>query len=345
MILILAFVGIMILTGGHALGQTQKNPPADLTEMSLEDLMKIEVDTVFGASKYQQKVTEAPASVSIVTADEIQKYGYRTLADVLRSVRGFYISYDRNYSYVGVRGFGRPGDYNSRILLLVDGHRLNDAIYDGALIGSEFPIDVDLIERVEIIRGPSSSLYGTSAFFGVVNVITKRGKDLKAPEVSTEVGSYGTYKGRVSYLAEMVVVAVVGIELLVGKVQAGKEFIFFKNIVGDHRLLRPRPQVKRLQLFESPHQECKLRLKRGPALPFVESVQKRIRLGLHHPLRVQPLRQNARQSALADSDRTFHCNVAGQFKKIGHGLGGVSTSQDISDGPQWQLRDELTGRI
>ncbi|MBZ5553241.1 MAG: TonB-dependent receptor [Acidobacteriia bacterium] len=199
MILILAFVGIMILTGGHALGQTQKNPPADLTEMSLEDLMKIEVDTVFGASKYQQKVTEAPASVSIVTADEIQKYGYRTLADVLRSVRGFYISYDRNYSYVGVRGFGRPGDYNSRILLLVDGHRLNDAIYDGALIGSEFPIDVDLIERVEIIRGPSSSLYGTSAFFGVVNVITKRGKDLKAPEVSTEVGSYGTYKGRVSY--------------------------------------------------------------------------------------------------------------------------------------------------
>ncbi len=196
----LLLLGLMvILGGGLAFAQAKKDPRVDLTEMSLEDLMKIEVDTVYGASKYQQKVTEAPASVSIVTSDEIQKYGYRTLAEVLRSVRGFYVSNDRNYSYVGVRGFARPGDYNSRILLLVDGHRLNDAIYDGALIGTEFPIDIDLIERVEIIRGPSSSLYGTSAFFGVVNVVTKRGKDLNAPVVSTEIGSHGSYKGRVSY--------------------------------------------------------------------------------------------------------------------------------------------------
>ena len=88
-------------------------------------------------------------------------------------MRGFYVTNDRNYSYLGVRGFSRPGDYNARILLLVDGHRMNDNVFGSALLGTEFPLDVDLIERIEIIRGPSSSLYGTSAFLAVINVITE----------------------------------------------------------------------------------------------------------------------------------------------------------------------------
>jgi iron complex outermembrane receptor protein len=140
-----------------------------------EAMLFQEIPSVYGASKYEQKVTEAPSSVSIITSSEIKKYGYRTLADILRSVRSFYITYDRNYSYVGVRGFGRPGDYNSRILLLIDGHRTNDNIYNQAFVGAEAIIDVDLIERVEVIRGPGSSLYGSNAFFAVINVITRRG--------------------------------------------------------------------------------------------------------------------------------------------------------------------------
>ena len=161
--------------------------------------MDVEVQTVVSASRYRQKVSEAPASVAIVSARDIQRYGYRTLADILRSVRGFYTTYDRNYQYLGVRGFGRPGDYNTRILLLVDGHRLNDAIYDTAAIGTEFILDVDLIERVEVTRGPGSSLYGSNAFVAVVNVITRRAKDMGGAEISAEAGSYGTYKGRISY--------------------------------------------------------------------------------------------------------------------------------------------------
>jgi iron complex outermembrane receptor protein len=177
----------------------EQTPPSDLTQLSLEDLMKVEVATVSGASRYEQKVTEAPSSVTIVTAAEIKKYGYRTLANVLRSVRGFFVTYDRNYDYIGVRGFGRPGDYNSRVLLLVDGHRINDNLYDTASIGTEFPVDIDLIERIEIIRGPSSSLYGNNAFFGMINVIIRKGGDLKGPELSGEGGSFETYKGRLSY--------------------------------------------------------------------------------------------------------------------------------------------------
>jgi len=171
----------------------------DLLEMSVEELMSVEVATVFGASRFEQEVTEAPASVSIVTADDIRKYGYRTLADALRSIRGIYVTYDRNYNYLGVRGFNSPGDLNTRVLLLVDGHRINDNIFESAPIGTEFPIDVDLIQRIEVIRGPSSSLYGTNAFFGVVNVITKEPGDLDGAQLSAAAGGFRTTSGRVSF--------------------------------------------------------------------------------------------------------------------------------------------------
>lgn len=164
-----------------------------------EELLFAEIPSVYGASKYEQKTTQAPSSVSIITASEIEKYGWRTLGDILQSVRGFYVTYDRNYSYVGVRGFGPPGDYNTRLLVLLDGHRLNDNVYDQAPIGTEFPIDVSLIDRVEVVRGPASSLYGTNAFFGVINLITKRGRDLRGAQVSGEVASFDTYKGRFTY--------------------------------------------------------------------------------------------------------------------------------------------------
>lgn len=169
---------------------------ADLTELSIEQLLDVEV---YSASKFIQKITEAPASVSIVTAADIEDYGYRTLADILRGVRGLDVTYDRNYSYLGARGFNRPGDYNNRILLLVDGYRFNDAVYDATLIGTEFILDVDLIERVEVVRGPGSSIYGSNAFFGVINVITKRGRDFSGAEASGEVASFGAGKMRLTY--------------------------------------------------------------------------------------------------------------------------------------------------
>jgi outer membrane receptor for ferrienterochelin and colicins len=175
----------------------QTRPPApDLSTMSMEDLLGVEVVTA--ASKFPQEVKEAPASITIVTADEIHRYGHRTLADVLRSVRGFYTSYDRNYSYVGFRGFGRPGDYNTRVLLLIDGHRLNDPLYDMAPIGTDFPIDVSLIERVEVIRGPGSSLYGTNAVFAVINVVTRTAAQQKGIQAETFGGSLGTRAASVS---------------------------------------------------------------------------------------------------------------------------------------------------
>lgn len=174
-----------------------------LPDLNIEELMGVSIQRVFGASERLQPVTEAPASVTIVTADEINRYGYRTLGDILSGVRGFFISSDRNYSYVGVRGFGRPGDYNSRVLLLVNGHKVNDNIYDQAYIGAELGIDVAMFERVEVIRGPASSLYGTSAFFAVVNVVTRSGGSMRGVAFEADAGTLGTQLVRGSFGREL----------------------------------------------------------------------------------------------------------------------------------------------
>jgi iron complex outermembrane receptor protein len=174
----------------------QPAPAQELAAMSLEELLAIKVST---ASKFPQSVKEAPASISVITAEDIRRFGYRTLADVLRGVRGFYTTYDRNYSYIGIRGFARPGDYNTRVLLLIDGHRVNDGVYDMAPMGTDFLFDVSLIDRVEVIRGPGSSLYGTNALFGVINVITKSGASRKGAQADILGGSLGTLKALGSY--------------------------------------------------------------------------------------------------------------------------------------------------
>jgi outer membrane receptor for ferrienterochelin and colicin len=191
-----------VLAVCQALGASTKadssQASSDLTELSLEALMEIKVPTVYGASKFEQRTTEAPSSISIVTSDEIKRYGHRTLADVLQSVQGLHVSYDRNYAFLGTRGVNL-GDFNSRILLLIDGHRVNNNLTDGAFIDTAFVLDIDLVDRVEIIRGPGSILYGNNAFLGVINVITRQARQLDGAEASGEYASYDTYKGRATF--------------------------------------------------------------------------------------------------------------------------------------------------
>lgn len=157
-----------------------------------ESLVIGDIPSVFGASRFDQAVTEAPASVSVVTADDIRSHGWRTLGDLLRTVRGFYVTNDRTYTYVGTRGFGRPGDYNARILLLIDGNRINENIFDAAYVGLESMVDLSAVDRVEVIRGPASSLYGANAFFAIINVITRRGRASSGVRAAADVGSFGS---------------------------------------------------------------------------------------------------------------------------------------------------------
>jgi len=149
---VLGLLVIFALTASAVAQQGTK----DLSDASLEELTNIQV---YSASKHLQNASDAPASVTVVTADDIQRYGYRNLADILRDVPGFYVTYDRDYTFVGVRGFGRLGDWNSRILVLIDGHRINNNVLGQAMLGNELLVDVDMIERVEIVCGPSSPLW------------------------------------------------------------------------------------------------------------------------------------------------------------------------------------------
>lgn len=161
--------------------------------------IEIEIPNVYGVSRFAQSSVQAPSAVTVIRREQIQKFGYRTLGDVLRSLRGFTTTYDRTIEFVGMRGFNNPSDINSRILVLVDDHRINDNLFDAGVVGTEFPLDVGMIERIEIIRGPVSSLYGSNAFLGTIKVITRNGEGLNGVEASAGYGSFDEYKGRVSF--------------------------------------------------------------------------------------------------------------------------------------------------
>src|SRR5579859_5783667 len=108
---------LLFLSATACLSSAQQDAAPDLTDLSIEDLASVTLST---ASRHLDDPRKAPGAISVIGADEITRYGWRTLADLLRSVTGIYTAYDRSYTYVGVRGFLQSGDYNARVLLLID---------------------------------------------------------------------------------------------------------------------------------------------------------------------------------------------------------------------------------
>ncbi len=170
-------------------GLAMADPPAqidqvwdDVPDFGAEHaVFEEDAPMVTGASRRRQTLAEVPVSLTIITADQIRVHGWNSLAEILGHVRGFYVANDLNYDYVGVRGFMRPGDYNSRVLLLIDGHAINDPVYLATSVGREV-VEPTRIERIEIIRGPGSALYGGSALLAVINVVTRTGPDPRSLE-------------------------------------------------------------------------------------------------------------------------------------------------------------------
>ncbi len=134
--------------------RAQKND--ELFDLPLTQLVNVEVQT---ASRFKQKSSEAPSAVEVVTGEDIRSFGWRTLADALTAMRGLYVRDDRNYTYLGVRGFGRTADYTSRVLIMVNGRRMNDAVFDQGFTSEEFMLDTNIIDRIEYIPGSGSSVH------------------------------------------------------------------------------------------------------------------------------------------------------------------------------------------
>jgi outer membrane cobalamin receptor len=183
---VLITLTILLVTSLFAIAQEETPPPAaepekDYFALSLEDLMNIPVSV---ASKSELTVRESPGIISVVTEQEIKNSGARDLIDVLSLIPGVQFGGDVQ----GVAGMGIRGNwaYEGKVLVLLDGQMMNEILYATVNLGNHF--DVNNIDRVEVIRGPGSSIYGGFAELGVVNIITKSGKKLDGGNVAVRYG-------------------------------------------------------------------------------------------------------------------------------------------------------------
>ncbi len=161
----------------------------DLLELSLEQLMDV---TVESASRETESVDEAPVPVTVITREMIERSGVRNLRDALiLFVPGYTLAQDHNELNVAARGV--YGSSQQKILILRDGHRLNSRAYSAA--PPDHSIGLDSIERIEVLRGPGSSLYGNVALAGVISLVTRDGAEVDGLEVTLGYGAYGQYAG------------------------------------------------------------------------------------------------------------------------------------------------------
>ena len=171
---------------------------AQSDEISPELLLFGEVETVITAARHEQKRGEAPATIDVITEEDIKNSGYLTIGDLLRSLPGIDIRNAGTKFYLAPRGLGSTiSGATNRVLCLVDGRPINTPNH-----GSFFP-DLTLplinVKRIEVVRGPGSAIYGANAFAGVVNIITKLPEDIDGVELSASGGEFSTQLHRLSW--------------------------------------------------------------------------------------------------------------------------------------------------
>jgi len=190
--------GLLLAAWTLAAGAQQAEP--DLEELLRQAGEQRHADAAVSTSgRKGQSQSLAPGVTHVVTRQDIERLGLRNFGEVLQLFPGLYLRQDQLFTTVGVRGIGRAGDLNSRLLFLLDGMRLNENIYDAGQIDEDFLLDVGMIERVEYSAGPGSSLYGANAFLGVVNVITQRADQLAGWQGQAVLEPRGRWQTRISH--------------------------------------------------------------------------------------------------------------------------------------------------
>ncbi len=157
-------------------------------DFSLVDLMEMEIEVTTATRMLATSLEEAPSLVTVITREQIERYGYRTVPEAVSSAPGIFMVDDLVTSNVAVRGiYAGAGSWSRTFKFMIDGKSVQDNGTGGALFGAEF-VPMDSVARIEIVRGPASALYGANAFLGVINVITRVPEEEVGAEVSLEGG-------------------------------------------------------------------------------------------------------------------------------------------------------------
>jgi outer membrane receptor for ferrienterochelin and colicin len=161
--------------------------------MSFEELLNVKITT---AGKSEQQVKDIPASVVVITRADIEAYGYHSLPEILENIPGMYMTNDYSLGAVnlGVRGYWSITPNNNLMIFVNDVDQIS-LPYSSYML-DQITVPVEAIERIEVIRGPMSVLYGSGAFFGVINIFTKNVNPSKSTTnlVTTSVGTHQTGK-------------------------------------------------------------------------------------------------------------------------------------------------------
>jgi len=166
----------------------------DLTSLSLEDFLNIEVTSV---SKSPQKFSRTAAAVFVITQDDIRRSGALSLPEVLRLAPGVHVARITGATWaIGIRGFN--GIYSNKLLVMVDGRTVYNALLSGTLWSDQLLMMED-IERIEVIRGPGGTMWGANAVSGVINIITRNSKDTQGGLAAFSTGSLDTTLNRMRY--------------------------------------------------------------------------------------------------------------------------------------------------
>ena len=177
----------------------------------------VTANEVAAASRRAESLREAPASVSLISSREISAFGYTGTKDALLGTRGFFYTDDLTYLLPGIRGYGPFGQFGNRTLVLLDGHAINDSWLEASFHEFEILTDLYGLDRIEVVRGPTSVLYGSGAFQGVINLAAPPILDEFQPSrVGISAVADGTAR---SYAHVREVVGPVGLQLTGGVVR------------------------------------------------------------------------------------------------------------------------------
>lgn len=173
------------------------NQPIDTTDIDDIELLDIEVPIVVTASRQKEELNRVVHAVSVITAEDIRRAGARTVPDALRLAVGVDVA-DLTFGSSAVAPRGFHGFLSRQVLVLVDGRQIYDSLFGGTLWGS-WPLILEDIERIEVIRGPGGVTWGANAVNGVINIITKPPADQTGLTLRTGGGSRGWNREYVGY--------------------------------------------------------------------------------------------------------------------------------------------------